>query len=69
MLSDFLHESGIIRGGGIPQSMIEVANNQFPIIESDKLMKKGDGIAATGNADEVTTIGRKIRDEVPWLEQ
>ena len=37
--------------------MIEMADDEPPIAEIDKLMQQGDGIAAAGNADEIAAVG------------
>src|SRR2546428_10017894 len=46
-----------------------MAGDQFFITKSDKPVKKGNGIAPTGNADEVATVRREIAEEFFWFNQ
>ena len=46
------------------QLMIEMANNEPPVIELDQLMQERNGIAATRDADEIRSILRKLREDL-----
>ena len=41
--------------------MIQMANNQFLVAEIDEPVQQRDGIAPTGDADEITRIWRRLR--------
>jgi hypothetical protein len=43
--------------------MIQVADGQVLVTKIDKLVEQGDGIAATGDADEVAFVRRKVTQE------
>jgi hypothetical protein len=40
--------------------MIEMADDEAAVAKIDELMQQGDRIAATGNADEVAPVLRKL---------
>lgn len=42
------------------QLMIQVADDQALVTKIDKLVEQGDGIATTGDTDEVAFVRRKV---------
>jgi hypothetical protein len=52
---DFLHKTRVPPRFVAAQLMIQMADNQFVVVQVDQEMQQCDGIAAAGNADEIAT--------------
>src|SRR5213596_3570118 len=59
--SEFLHKTrvGITRSSA--QLMVQMADDQFLVTETDQPVQQRDGIASAGDADQIARIGWK-----PW---
>ena len=60
---DFFDKSGIAARCSPAQLMIKMADDQFLVAKINQEIQKRDGIAATGNADEVAAGRRKVAEE------
>src|SRR6266403_4572311 len=54
--SEFFYKSRIGFAGSSAQLMIQMANDQFRITETDQPVEQRDGIAPAGDADEIARI-------------
>ena|ERR1700730_3497447 len=59
---EFLHKPRIGVAGSSAQLMIQMANDQFLVTETDQPVQQRDRIAPAGDADEIARFRRKIVD-------
>jgi len=56
---------GIARSSA--QLMVQMTNDQFLVTEIDQPVEQRDGIAPTGNADQIRPLGRKSSQQICFL--